>query len=126
MKTGGADDQGRDAAPASSGEAAHDVGETADDSLPDPPADPAGTLQPEGCADPTFTGTSFDLVSVAMHGVRLAISTLGEGRPGAYPSADWDVAVIAFRDAEGRLIPPTVQTFPLRRHQRCPVCNARP
>lgn len=96
-----------------------------DKTLPDPPADPNGRLQTEGCADPTFTGASFDLVSVAMHGVRLAISTLSAGAVGAYPESDWDVAVIAHRDPAGRPIAPAVQTFPLRRHPACPVCAGR-
>lgn len=97
-----------------------------DGSLPDPPADPAGAIQTEGCADPTFTGAGFDLVSVAMTGVRLAVSTLCAGRAGAYPATDWDVAVIALRNAEGQLIAPAVQTFALPRHPSCPVCQSRP
>lgn len=93
--------------------------------FPEPPADPDGQLQTEGCADPTFTGASFDLVSVALQGVRLAISTLCAGAEGSYPAVDWDVAVISFRDAAGQLIAPTVQTYPLLRHPSCPVCAAR-
>lgn len=96
-----------------------------DGSLPDSPADPHNTLQPAGCADPTFTAAGFDMTTIAMHGVRLAVSTLCDGGAGAYPSADWDVAIIALRDEEGRLIAPTVRTFPLERHQSCPVCAAR-
>lgn len=94
-------------------------------SLPDPPADLAGIIEPAGCAEPTFTAASFDMVSIAMHGVRLAASTLCGGRPGAYPSVDWDVAIIALRDETGSQIAPTVQTFALPRHPACPACAIR-
>lgn len=96
-----------------------------DDSLPDPPADFDDGLQPAGCADPTFTAAGFDMVSIATHGVRLAVSTLCSGVPGAYPPVDWDVALIALRDERGQLIAPTVQTVALARHPACPVCAAR-
>ena len=97
----------------------------ADGSLPDPPANPNGELMTEGCADPTFTATNFDMTTIAMHGVRLAISTLAAGAAGGYPAADWDIAVIALRNDDGRLIAPTVQTFELSRHPDCPACAVR-
>jgi molybdopterin/thiamine biosynthesis adenylyltransferase len=94
-------------------------------SLPEPPVDPNGELQTEGCADPTFTASGFDMVTIAMQGVRLAISTLANGTTGGYPAVEWDVAILALRDGGGQLIAPTVQTFPLPRHPACPACAAR-
>lgn len=96
-----------------------------DGTLPDPPADPAGVIGPAGCAEPTFTAAGFDMVSVAMHGVRMAVSTLCGGLPGAYPAVGWDIAIIALRDQGGGLIAPTVQTFALHRHPQCPACAAQ-
>ncbi len=76
-------------------------------------------MQPRGCADPTFTGAGFDVAEVALNGVRLAVSTLAGGLGDAYPDAEWDVAIISFRDEHGRRIAPRWQTFKLRRHPRC-------
>jgi hypothetical protein len=96
-----------------------------DGSLPEPPADPNGELLVEGCADPTFTAANFDMTTIAMHGVRLAISTLAGGIPGGYPGVSWDVAIIALRNEAGLLIDPSVRTFPLPRHRECPACSTR-
>lgn len=46
-----------------------------DETIPSPPMDPRGGVQPEGCANPTFTGTGFDVGEIALSGVRLAVST---------------------------------------------------
>jgi molybdopterin/thiamine biosynthesis adenylyltransferase len=81
-------------------------------------------FQPQGCADPTFTGAGFDLAEMALSGVRLAVSTLCAGVENAYPPADWDVGILNLRDEKGRLIPPAWATYPLRRHPRCPACAA--
>lgn len=95
------------------------------DAVPEPPENVEGRLQTEGCADPTFTAAGFDMVSVAMQGVRLAVSTLCAGAPGAYPDVHWDVAVMSFRDRGGRIVAPIVETLPLRRHPACPACARR-
>lgn len=92
---------------------------TSDQTIPSPPFDPSGKVQPRGCADPTFTGTGFDVAEVALNGVRLAVSTLVGGLDGGYPEADWDVAIISFRDESGRQIMPRWQTFKLHRHPSC-------
>ena len=93
--------------------------------LPEPPAGPMPEFQPVGCADPTFTGASFDLTHVALQGVRVAVSTLCAETGGAYPAIDWDIAVLSLRSGEGQLIAPTVQTFALPRHSQCPACARR-
>lgn len=89
-----------------------------------PREDPAGFLQPSGCAAPTFTGAAFDLAEVALMGVRLAVSILCGGHPDAYPAIDWDVGVVTLRDADGNVLPPTWRTYTLR-HPDCPHCNSR-
>jgi ThiF family/Prokaryotic E2 family B len=95
-----------------------------DESLPDPPADPRGLFQAEGCADVTFTAAGYDMVTIAMQGVRMAMSMLCEGVQ-AHPSTDADVAIISLRDESGRMINPVVKTYALPRHPSCPVCAKR-
>jgi molybdopterin/thiamine biosynthesis adenylyltransferase len=90
-----------------------------DESIPSPPADPTGQTQPAGCADPTFTGASFDVGQIALAGIRLAISTLLDGKSGGYPNVDWDVAVISLRTSGGEIIAPQFDTFKLNRHPSC-------
>lgn len=93
-------------------------------SIPSPPADPAGMIQPRGCADPTFTGAGFDVAEIALAGVRVAVSTLCGAAGKGYPEAQWDVAVIALRNAQGEFTVPIWQTFPLTRHPSC-ACGRR-
>lgn len=80
------------------------------------------TVQPKGCADPTFTGTSFDGMYITLAGMRLAMSTLSEGESG-YPPFDWDVAVINLRDTSGNAITPEWKTFTLKKHPSCPCTS---
>ncbi len=96
-----------------------------DGTLPEPATKPVDGVQPAGCANPTFTGAGFDMLDVALHGVRLAVSTICGGRPGAYPPAEWDVAIISHRSADGAQLLPTVQFLPLDRHPACPACAIR-
>lgn len=93
--------------------------------IPLPPADPHGEVQPEGCASPTFTGTGFDVEQVANEGVRLAVGTLTGDVEGGYPDADWDVAILALRDETGRRIAPQWTTYALSQHPECPLCSQR-
>ncbi len=89
-----------------------------DGRIPAPNFDPNGNVQPIGCADPTFTGTSFDLAAVSSVATRLAVSTLCDG----YAATPWDIAVIELRD--GRVItgPKLSSTLPLQRHPDCALC----
>ena len=107
-----------------------------DGTIPEPPTDRAtGEVQPAGCADPTYTGANFDLGQVALMGVRLAVATVCAADVGAtagtdtrlrdaavgpaYPDFQWDVAVLALRDGEGRPTAPTWTTHALPRHPAC-------
>ncbi len=87
-----------------------------------PPQDPAESVQPPGCAEPTTPGAGFDVAQVALAAVRLTVGTLTAGAPGAYPDVDWDVATVALRDHTGRAIAPRWATFPLDRHPECAAC----
>lgn len=96
-----------------------------DGSLPDPPADPTGLFQAAGCADLTFTAAGYDMVTIAMQGVRMAMSVLC-GRDAAAQADDFDLAIISFRDEAGRVTAPVVKTYELPRHASCPACAQRP
>lgn len=89
-----------------------------------PNEDPKGKVHPKGCASPTFTGANFDSLQISSAGVRLAVATLCDGVTGGYPNFDWDVAVIDFRDSEGKAVAPRWRTFPLKKHAKCARCNS--
>jgi molybdopterin/thiamine biosynthesis adenylyltransferase len=80
------------------------------------------SVQPEGCATPTFMGAHFDIEEVALMGVRLAVSTLCAASSG-YPPIDWDVGVLRLRDEAGSLVDPEWKTFPLPPHPDCENCR---
>lgn len=90
-----------------------------DQTIPIPSADPNGEFQPVGCADPTFTGSGFDTGVIALSGVRLAVSTLTDDQKEGYPSFDWDIAVVNFRDDQGNAIVPSWKTFSIKKHPSC-------
>lgn len=82
----------------------------------EPPADPSAFRQPLGCADPTFTGSGFDVAEHALIATRLAAGTL-LGGSAEYPSPPWDVAIVGLRTAPGV---PSWSTFTLGQHPACP------
>lgn len=96
-----------------------------DGTFPTPHSDPVGEVQPEGCSSPTFTGTSFDAGTIALSGVRLAVSTLTENDENGYPGFEWDVAVINLRDETGQAIPPLWDTHTLNKNPLC-TCTTNP
>jgi molybdopterin/thiamine biosynthesis adenylyltransferase len=90
-----------------------------DGSIPSPPSNPAELVQPAGCSAPTFTGAEFDIEQISLTAVRIAVSTLCDGMPHAYPSTQADIQIISLRDDNGGLIPQTAQEFALTRHPKC-------
>jgi hypothetical protein len=90
-----------------------------DKSIPTPATDPSGSVQPVGCADPTFTGSGFDSGIVSLSGVRLAISTLTAQEEKGYPSFDWDIAIVDLRDERGNAMLPVWKSYSLKKHPSC-------
>lgn len=90
----------------------------ADGTLPLPSAIPGATLQPRGCAHPTFTGTSFDLATVANPAVRVAVAQLLGRSP-----AEQDVSVCSLRAADDWAPAPIWETTRLAVHYRCGQCS---
>ncbi len=98
-----------------------------DETIPEPPSAPEkdGQTQPVGCADPTFTGAGFDILQVALMGVRMAVSTICEGINGAYPSFDWDAVHIRLRSESGSLIAPKFDTYQIDPNPECQRCHGK-
>jgi molybdopterin/thiamine biosynthesis adenylyltransferase len=88
--------------------------------IPPPPASNGAFIQPAGCDDPTFTGAGFDLTTIALCGVRTAVSTLAPD----YPAQSWDVMIIRLRDDEGTQITPSFSTYTLAKDPSCKVCGS--
>jgi molybdopterin/thiamine biosynthesis adenylyltransferase len=84
------------------------------------PAAPDDQVQPPGCADPTFTGTGFDLAEVALQTVRASVGMLQRDTDHGYPETGHDVHVLALRDSTGAAIPPVWTGHPLPVHPACP------
>ena len=96
-----------------------------EDKIIEPPFDPNGSLQTAGCGDTTFTGTGFDMLDIAMMGVRVVVSTLCENHEVGYPRMNWDVTHISFRNEQGELLPPVYMPHSLPVHPECPICNLK-
>jgi molybdopterin/thiamine biosynthesis adenylyltransferase len=94
-----------------------------DGGIPLPSYQVSGFCQPTGCADPAFFGAGFDVAQIALSGVRLAASTLCGDDERGYPSVDWDVEIISWRDSAGKPVAPNWQVFPLKRHPSCRCKN---
>ncbi len=93
-----------------------------DGTIPSPKEDIRGTVQPKGCGDLTFTGSSFDLQNLSLAGVRMAISALNKKTNNIH--GDWDIAVLSLMDNENKPIAPKWETFSLDVNPKCPFCNA--
>jgi molybdopterin/thiamine biosynthesis adenylyltransferase len=93
----------------------------ADHTIPTPPSAADGLVHPARCTQPTFTGTGTDLRSVALHAARLAIATLIDGQPGAYPDFTDDVHIASLFDTDGHAMPVRWYSTGLPRHRACPL-----
>ncbi len=85
-----------------------------DGAIPLPPAEPGGSVQPRGCASPTFTGASFDLLPIVAQAAR---ATAAVARPDELHSTAWICALPA--DGIGS---PNWSTHSIPTHPECPYC----
>lgn len=83
--------------------------------IPLPPSEPHATVQPRGCAAPTFTGASFDLLPIVAHAARVTTAALGSGD--GIESTAWICDIPASSPD-----PPTWSTHPITIHPDCPLC----
>lgn len=91
--------------------------------LDNAPAAPTEGVQPRGCGDVTFTGTGFDMTTIALDAVRRAIGSLCSGTDGGYPDAPGNVAIISLRAEDGSPCAPAWSTSTLSPHPAC-HCSA--
>jgi hypothetical protein len=87
-----------------------------DGTLPLPPYEESGTVQPRGCAMPTFTGAGFDLLPLVAQAARIAAGAIADDA-GALSST---VHICAL-PADG-LGPPEWSEHPIEIHPACPYC----
>ena len=90
-----------------------------DKTIPEPPFNESGNVQPLGCSDPTFTGAGFDVVEVTLETIRMAIGTLSVGTDGGYPASPWDVSILSLKDNSGNRIPPQWKPYELPPNLEC-------
>lgn len=87
--------------------------------VPIPPRDDIGTVQPRGCSSFTFTGASFDLAPIWAQAARVAASLLASGR-----RIGTDDVFVAALDGGLSAVPPIWTAVPLAREEGCPCCGA--
>jgi hypothetical protein len=88
--------------------------------IQEPPFIDDGSPQPPGCAERTFTGTSFDLCEVSLQATRAVVACLKDRA--AKAAQDWDVAVLSMLSATGTRIPPQWNIYSLPPTPGC-ACN---
>ncbi len=84
--------------------------------IPLPPFDGDGTVQPRGCASPTFTGASFDLLPVIAQAARVAVKALD-------PHAELCSMVWVCAIPSNGKSAPQWEEFPVSVHPQCPYCQ---
>jgi len=84
-----------------------------------PPESKASTVQPAGCAEPTYLAANFDTGEISLAGVRSAVSILCRGIEAGYPELPLGVVVLKLREDDGRPIYPTWMRYDLPIHPKC-------
>ena len=79
------------------------------------------TIQPIGCADPTFIGANFDLQEITLAGVRLVVATLLRGNV-LDSDFDWDIANVSLKK-DGVPILPEWQKLTPTSYSDCEICK---
>lgn len=87
-----------------------------------PPADPAGEVQPPGCAEITFTGADFDLQEVSLQAVRAAVGLLAPD----YPAHTGGLQILRARGSEHAPPLPAWESHTIPRFDDCPTCAKTP
>ena len=90
-----------------------------DKQIPYPVSLANDTVQPIGCAEPTFVGAGFDLAEVSLQASRVAAARLLRDVEGAYPADGHDAWTLAMRTSDGTLKPPSWRGHTVERHPSC-------
>jgi hypothetical protein len=84
--------------------------------IPLPPLDQEGTVQPRGCASPTFTGAGFDLLPVVAQTARVAVKALD-------PNFQSTSKVYVCSIPPDAISAPSWEEYPVPIHPKCPYCQ---
>ena len=79
-------------------------------------------IRPANCTSPTFTGTSFDIATLANAASRMAAQTLLRGTGDGYPDAPYHYANWQFRLADSSSLPST-EFATITPVDRCSTCH---
>lgn len=74
-----------------------------------------------GCSQPTFTGTSFDIMDFVAKVTRIVIQTFLRGEQGNYPDSPGNHLVWSCRGPDGNLLLET-KFYPVVKKEGCPFC----
>lgn len=88
-----------------------------DNTITPPPQDITGGIQPKGCGDISFTGSSFDMSNISLAGVKLLSQTLNE------TELSYDIGVLSLVDKNEKSILPKWDSYDLQIHPECPYCH---
>lgn len=89
-----------------------------DGTITAPPDDSKGGIQPKGCGDISFTGSSFDMYNISLAGVKLLAQTLNGVQ------FSYDVGVLSMVDEKESPTFPKWTSYNLEIHPKCPYCHA--
>lgn len=89
--------------------------------IPTPTGPETEMIQPAGCNHSTYIGANYDLMEIALQGVRVAIATLlATDDPNEGYSSP--VHILELRQ-DGRRIPPGWKEYALSKDPECPACG---
>jgi ubiquitin-protein ligase len=88
-----------------------------------PPTDPAGQIQPPGCAARTFTGTSFDLCEISLELMRVVSGIWNVD--GGYPPTNWQLGICKLRADDGARLPANWEQHDVTRRPACACGTAQ-
>lgn len=91
----------------------------AEHTIPTPVALGDRSVQPVGCAEPTFVGAGFDLAEVSLQAARTAVGRLLRDVPDGYGEDGYDGWVLTMRESDGTRVPPHWEGFTVTRHPSC-------
>lgn len=88
--------------------------------VPTAPSD--GPIFASGCSQPTFTGTSFDIMDFCSKVIRMSVQVLLNGSNSTYPESPGNYLRWSCRDLTGNLSLNT-EFYSILRQDICPICN---
>lgn len=91
----------------------------AEGTIPFPVELTGGSVQPVGCAEPTFIGAGFDLAEVSLQAARTGIGRLLRGSSNGYAEDGYDAWILTMRTGDGGRVPPQWRGYAVAQHLYC-------